>query len=65
MHGKDFVDINPNLMPELWVMDTQFNLSMAGAPSFTMRWPSKNKLHYTPRASMKPPSGRHVPATDK
>ncbi|OAP65729.1 hypothetical protein AYL99_01701 [Fonsecaea erecta] len=34
LFGKDFMDNYPNIMPDLWEMDSQFNLFMAGAPSW-------------------------------
>lgn len=34
LFGKDFMDNNPNVMPDLWEMDSEFNLFMAGAPSW-------------------------------
>ncbi|KIX94118.1 uncharacterized protein Z520_10144 [Fonsecaea multimorphosa CBS 102226] len=34
LFGKDFMANYPNIMPDLWEMDSQFNLFMAGAPSW-------------------------------
>ncbi|OAL33130.1 hypothetical protein AYO20_07612 [Fonsecaea nubica] len=34
LFGKDFMENYPNIMPDLWEMDMQFNLFMAGAPSW-------------------------------
>ncbi|EXJ60728.1 hypothetical protein A1O7_04881 [Cladophialophora yegresii CBS 114405] len=34
LFGKDFMENNPNIMPDLWEMDTRFNLFLAGAPSW-------------------------------
>ncbi|KAJ9617198.1 hypothetical protein H2200_000919 [Cladophialophora chaetospira] len=34
LFGRNFVENYPNIMPDLWEMDTQFNLFMAGTPSW-------------------------------
>ncbi|EXJ70092.1 uncharacterized protein A1O5_07165 [Cladophialophora psammophila CBS 110553] len=34
LFGQNFMENNPNIMPDLWEMDSQFNLFMAGAPSW-------------------------------
>ncbi|OCT52383.1 cytochrome P450 monooxygenase [Cladophialophora carrionii] len=34
LFGKDFMENNPNIMPDLWQMDTRFNLFLTGAPSW-------------------------------
>ncbi|KIW92489.1 uncharacterized protein Z519_06336 [Cladophialophora bantiana CBS 173.52] len=34
LFGQNFMENNPNIMPDLWQMDSQFNLFMAGAPSW-------------------------------
>ena len=34
LFGKNFMENNPTIMPDLWEMDTQFNLFLAGAPSW-------------------------------
>ncbi|KIW29392.1 uncharacterized protein PV07_05210 [Cladophialophora immunda] len=34
LFGRNFMENYPNIMPDLWEMDSQFNLFMAGAPSW-------------------------------